>query len=154
MVTLTSHSPDDTVAVGAVWGRDAAAGWVIGLNGELGAGKTQLVRGLARGLGCAARVHSPTFALVNEYRGGRLPLFHLDLYRLATPEQVRAAGLEEYLFRTEGVTVVEWFERGGFQTPKNERRGPDLVSRRRWREVWIEIVSETERRIAYEDFGG
>jgi tRNA threonylcarbamoyladenosine biosynthesis protein TsaE len=154
MVTLTSRSPDDTVAVGAAWGRDAAAGWVIGLNGELGAGKTQLVRGLALGLGCAARVHSPTFALVNEYRGGRLPLFHLDLYRLETPEQVRAAGLEEYLFRTEGVTVIEWFARGEFRPLKNDGGDSNPAARCRWRQVWIEIVNESERRIAYEDCGG
>jgi tRNA threonylcarbamoyladenosine biosynthesis protein TsaE len=70
---------------------------VLALCGELGAGKTQLVKGFARGLGIDSRVTSPTFALVNSYTGGRLPLFHLDLYRLATREQILAAGLDEYL---------------------------------------------------------
>ena len=97
MATFISHSPAETDALGETWGRAAERGLVIGLSGDLGAGKTQLVKGLARGLGITARVHSPTFALVNIYAGGRLPLFHLDLYRLETPEQIIAAGLEEYL---------------------------------------------------------
>ena len=97
MATFISHSPVETEALGEAWGRAAQAGWVIGLSGELGAGKTQLVKGLARGLGITARVHSPTFTLVNEYDGGRLRLFHLDLYRLETREEMRSAGLEEFL---------------------------------------------------------
>ena len=83
---------------------------MLGLCGELGAGKTQLVKGLARGLGIKALVHSPTFALINIYSGGRLALFHLDLFRLETREQIMAAGLEEYLSPA-GVTVIEWAER-------------------------------------------
>ncbi len=92
-----SRSPRETESLGEQWGREARRGWVIALSGDLGAGKTQLVRGLARGLGVTARVHSPTFTLVNEYGGGRLRLFHLDLYRLETAEQIRGAGLEEFL---------------------------------------------------------
>ena len=95
MATCISHSPAETAALGEQWGRAAASGLVIGLCGDLGAGKTRLVKGLARGLGIAARVHSPTFALVNIYNGGRLTLFHLDLYRLETREQILTAGLEE-----------------------------------------------------------
>src|SRR5208337_508923 len=110
MATNISRSPAETVALGESWGRAAASGLVIGLCGDLGAGKTQMVKGLARGLGIAARVHSPTFAIVNIYNGGRLTLFHLDLYRLDTREQIQAAGLEEYL-EPEGVTVIEWAER-------------------------------------------
>ena len=112
MATFISHSPAETGSLGERWGRAAQRGLVIGLSGELGAGKTQLVKGLARGLGIAACVHSPTFTLVNEYDGGRLRLFHLDLYRLETPEQIAAAGLEEFL-RSDGVTVVEWAEKIG-----------------------------------------
>ncbi|MBI3879239.1 MAG: tRNA (adenosine(37)-N6)-threonylcarbamoyltransferase complex ATPase subunit type 1 TsaE, partial [Verrucomicrobia bacterium] len=97
MATLISHSPAETEALGETWGRAAQRGWVIALSGDLGAGKTQLVRGLARGLGCVARVHSPTFTLLNQYEGGRLPLFHLDLYRLNSPAEIIAAGLESYL---------------------------------------------------------
>src|SRR5882724_12462839 len=92
MATYTSHSPEETTALGEAWGRAAVSGLVIALSGDLGAGKTQLARGVARGLGIAERVHSPTFALVNEYRGGRLPLFHVDLYRLETIDQIIAAG--------------------------------------------------------------
>src|SRR5688572_25369063 len=76
MAMFISHSPAETEALGESWGRAAEPGLVIGLSGELGAGKTQLVKGLARGLGITARVHSPTFTLVHEYVGGRLSLFH------------------------------------------------------------------------------
>src|SRR5690349_16406327 len=107
MATHISHSPAETEALGESWGRAAVPALVIGVTGELGAGKTQLVKGLARGLGISARVHSPTFTLVNEYAGGRLTLFHLDLYRLEMREQIVAAGLEEYLRNPAGVTVVE-----------------------------------------------
>ena len=78
MVTSISHSPEDTQSLGESWGRNIPRGLVIALCGDLGAGKTQLVKGLARGLGITARVQSPTFALVNTYPGGRLPLFHLE----------------------------------------------------------------------------
>jgi tRNA threonylcarbamoyladenosine biosynthesis protein TsaE len=121
MATNISHSPADTAALGEQWGRAAQNGMVIGLSGDLGAGKTQFVKGLARGLGISARVQSPSYVLVNIYTGGRLTLFHLDLYRLDTPEQVTAAGLEEYL-QPAGVTVIEWAERwfGEVQSPKSK----------------------------------
>jgi tRNA threonylcarbamoyladenosine biosynthesis protein TsaE len=108
----------------------------------LGAGKTQLVKGIARGLGVTARVHSPTFTLVNEYAGGRLRLFHLDLYRLETQEQILSAGLEEFL-QPDGIAVIEWAER----MANDEWRMTDL------KKVGIEIVGETERKIIYDDFG-
>jgi tRNA threonylcarbamoyladenosine biosynthesis protein TsaE len=151
MVTHISHSPEETVALGEQWGRAAQPGWVIGVSGDLGAGKTQLVKGLARGLGITDRVHSPTFAIVNEYGGGRWPLFHLDLYRLETPAQIRAAGLEEYLHQTRGVTVIEWVERwfGEVQSSKFKVQGLPA----RCRHARIEVISETQRRITYEDFG-
>ncbi|MGO9204409.1 MAG: tRNA (adenosine(37)-N6)-threonylcarbamoyltransferase complex ATPase subunit type 1 TsaE [Limisphaerales bacterium] len=140
MATYISHSPAETESIGEAWGREAKSGLVLGLCGELGAGKTQLVKGLARGLGITARVHSPTFTLVNLYAGGRLRLFHLDLYRLDGPEQVFAAGLGEYL-EPEGVTVIEWAEKLG----EAWRTG-------RWRWARIEEVSETVRHVIYEDF--
>jgi len=145
MATFISHSPADTEALGEQWGREAQRGWIIALSGDLGAGKTQLVRGLARGLGVTARVHSPTFTLVNEYGGGRLQLFHLDLYRLETPEQIRGAGIEEFL-QPEGVTVIEWAER--LASPESGIWGMGRVIG-----VRIEVTSETERRIEYEDSG-
>jgi tRNA threonylcarbamoyladenosine biosynthesis protein TsaE len=149
MATFISHSAAETEAMGERWGREAQRGWVIGLSGELGAGKTQLVKGLARGLGILACVHSPTFTLVNEYGGGRLRLFPLDLYRLETPAQIAAAGLEDYL-QPDGVTVIEWAERWDeVRSPKPKVRGLSSISR--W--VGIESLSETERRISYEDSG-
>ena len=135
------------MAFGEKLGRAARSGLVLGLSGDLGAGKTQLVKGFARGLGFIGRVHSPTFALVNVYSGGRLTLFHLDLYRLETREQIVAAGLEEYL-RPDGVAVIEWAERLAGEGQKLETVVP-----RFFRRVQIEVVSETERRIVYDDFG-
>jgi tRNA threonylcarbamoyladenosine biosynthesis protein TsaE len=156
MVTFISHSPADTAALGEQWGRAAESGLVIGLCGDLGAGKTQLVKGLACGLGIATRVHSPTFALVNIYDGGRLSLFHLDLYRLDTREQILAAGLEEYL-KPAGVTVIEWAERwfGEVQSPESKAQSLPAVTQPAYpfRLVRIEVRSETERRITYEDSG-
>jgi tRNA threonylcarbamoyladenosine biosynthesis protein TsaE len=146
MVTFISHSPAETEALGENWGRVAQKGWVIGLSGELGAGKTQLVRGFARGLGSSERVHSPTFTLVNVYTGGRFKLFHIDLYRLETCDQIIAAGIEEY-FNPAGVAVIEWAERWF------EIRNPQTKVQSHLRWVQMETVSETERRIAYEDLG-
>jgi len=150
MVTNISHSPAETEALGEDWGRAAQRGQVIALSGDLGAGKTQLVKGLARGLGITTRVHSPTFTLVNVYSGGRLTLFHLDLYRLETKEQILSAGLEEYL-NPDGVAVIEWAERwfDEVQSPKSKVQGLPTLFRR----VKIESLNENERRIDYEDFG-
>jgi tRNA threonylcarbamoyladenosine biosynthesis protein TsaE len=140
MATFISHSPADTEVLGEQFGRAAQRGWVMALRGDLGAGKTQFVRGVARGLGCVGRVHSPTFTLVNEYGGGRLKLFHLDLYRLETAEQILSAGIDEYLL-PEGISVIEWAERMA------DGRWPmaDL------KHVRIEIIGETERKIIYDD---
>jgi tRNA threonylcarbamoyladenosine biosynthesis protein TsaE len=142
MPTFISHGPAETEALGEKSGRAAGRGLVIALSGDLGAGKTQFVRGVARGLGISSRVHSPTFTLVNEYGGGRLKLFHLDLYRLETREQILSAGIEEYL-SPDGVAVIEWAER------IYDLRFTiyDL------KKVQIEIISETERKIIYDDFG-
>jgi len=148
MATFISHSPAQTGALGEQWGREMQRGWVLGLSGGLGAGKTILAAGLARGLGVTARVQSPTFALVNEYRDGRLPLFHLDLYRLASRGDIIAAGLELYLVRPSGVAVVEWIERWLQDGSWPAVRGV------RFRRVEIKMAGETDREIVYEDFGG
>ena len=137
---IISRSPEETLALGEQWGRAAQPGWVLGFSGELGAGKSQLVRGIARGLGVSGRIQSPTFTLVHEYRTGRLPLYHLDLYRLDSPSQVAGAGLEQYFFQNDGVSVIEWIE-----------RWPTLAEG--LRRVQIDSLGETERRIRYEDFG-
>jgi tRNA threonylcarbamoyladenosine biosynthesis protein TsaE len=148
MATFISHSPGQTAALGQEWGRAAGAGWLVGLSGELGAGKTLLAAGLARGLGVTARVSSPSFALLYEYQGGRLPLCHLDLYRLTTRAEIVGAGLEPYLCRPHGVVVVEWIERW-----LEEPSGP-LAPGVRFRRVEIKTTAATERIIVYEDFGG
>ncbi|MCX7722954.1 MAG: tRNA (adenosine(37)-N6)-threonylcarbamoyltransferase complex ATPase subunit type 1 TsaE [Verrucomicrobiae bacterium] len=148
MATYISHSAAETAALGAAWGRDAQPGLVVALSGELGAGKTELVRGLAAGLDAPARVHSPSFTLLNIYSGGRLELYHIDLYRLDTPAQAVDAGLEEYL-HTRGVTAIEWPEKWFGPDPAAAARQFRLTMR--W--VQIEIVGHTERRIRYEDFG-
>ena len=143
IVDVHSRSPEETFHLGEQWAREAQPGWMIGLTGELGAGKSQLVRGLAHGLGIPGRIQSPTFTLVHEYRSGRLPLYHLDLYRLDSPSQIIGAGLEQYFYSTDGVTVVEWVERWFASPPPNVR----------YRHVKIESIKETERHITYEDFG-
>src|SRR5437867_13241514 len=109
--TILTHSPDETMALGESWGKQAQPGWIIGLIGDLGAGKTQLVKGIAQGIGITSRVQSPTFTLVHEYSGGRFPLYHLDLHRLEDEAAIRSAGLEQYLYQSIAVTVIEWADR-------------------------------------------
>jgi tRNA threonylcarbamoyladenosine biosynthesis protein TsaE len=145
MATFTSHSPAETESLGEKFGRSAQSGFVFALSGDLGAGKTQFVKGLARGLEIPARVHSPTFTLVNEYGGGRLKLFHLDLYRLETPAQIFSAGVEEFL-QPDGVTVIEWAERLKMEV-RSRKSGVKRIF------VKIEILDELERKIVYDDFG-
>jgi tRNA threonylcarbamoyladenosine biosynthesis protein TsaE len=126
------NSVEAAQAFGEAWAADVAAGDILALHGVLGAGKTQLVKGLARGLGFRGDVTSPTFTFIHEYRGGRLPIFHVDLYRI---EEERAAinlGLEEFL-PGEGVTVIEWPERIASLLPPQTQH---------WH---LEVASLTER---------
>ncbi|NBV22589.1 MAG: tRNA (adenosine(37)-N6)-threonylcarbamoyltransferase complex ATPase subunit type 1 TsaE [Proteobacteria bacterium] len=147
-----THSPEETAALGEAWAQEVAPGWTIALCGDLGMGKTQLVKGLARGLGITGRIASPTFALVNEHTTGRTPLFHLDLYRLDTREQIAGAGLDEYFFTPRGVTVVEWAERWWGDLRQKEK-GERQKLGGRLRLVTFSAPSETQRCIEYEDFG-
>ena len=138
MATIISNSPEQTLALGESWAAEAEPGWVIGLEGDLGAGKTQLVKGIARALGIPEPITSPTFTLVCEYEGGegKLPLHHLDFYRLENDEQILAAGLEPY-FAPEGITVIEWVNRWAGPLPTH------------YRHVTITQTGETERHIEY-----
>ncbi len=104
-----SDSPQQTQELGAALAEKLEAGAVVAFTGDLGAGKTAFTRGLAQGLGISERVTSPTFTIVNEYGGGRLPLFHFDMYRLSSSEELFDIGWEDYLDRG-GVCVVEWSE--------------------------------------------
>ena len=103
-----SHSPEETEHIGEMLGRRLRPGTVVAYRGGLGMGKTAFTRGLARGLGCAGRVTSPTFTIVNEYDGAT-PLFHFDMYRLGSSDELFDIGWEDYLDRG-GVCAVEWSE--------------------------------------------
>ena len=106
---LISNSPADTERIGAALAKVLQPGTVIAYRGDLGAGKTAFTRGLAKGLGIEDRVTSPTYTIVNEYTSGRLPLFHFDMYRLGSAEELFDIGWEDYLERG-GVCAVEWSE--------------------------------------------
>ena len=124
-----TNSPTETEAVGAALGKRLEPGAVIAYRGDLGAGKTAFTRGLARGLGCSDIVTSPTYTIVNEYLGGRLPLFHFDMYRLRSSDDLWDIGWEDYLDRN-GICAVEWSEnvRDALEDPMNitiEKLGGD-----------------------------
>ena len=108
-MTFQTNSPAETEAIGAALGKILTPGTVIAYRGDLGAGKTAFTRGLAKGLGCREIVTSPTYTIVNEYLGGRLPLFHFDMYRLRSSDDLFDIGWEDYLDRG-GICAVEWSE--------------------------------------------
>lgn len=115
-LTFSSSSEAQTERFGQCLAANLFPGALIGLGGELGSGKTCFVRGLATGLGIPPeRVRSPSFTLINEYSGGREPLYHIDLYRLG-PGDVDTLALREYLYG-DGICAVEWFERLGEEPP-------------------------------------
>ena len=131
-----THSPEETERVGEALGRIVRPGTVIAYQGDLGAGKTAFTRGLARGLGYTDMVTSPTYTIVNEYLGGRLPLFHFDMYRLRSAEDLWDIGWEDYLDRG-GVCCVEWSE-----NVAEALENPLTIS--------IEKLGDTTRRITLE----
>ena len=106
---VVTHSPEETRALGRTLAQALQGGAVVAFTGDLGAGKTAFVSGMAEGLGIEERVTSPTFTIVNEYEGGRLPLFHFDMYRLGSADELFHIGWEDYLARN-GVCAVEWSE--------------------------------------------
>lgn len=130
---IVSHSPEQTQAIGRVIGEHAAPGDIFLLVGGLGAGKTCLTQGIVWGLGAEEYARSPTFVLVSHYQG-RLPLYHMDLYRLDTAAEVADLGLDEYLLGN-GVCVVEWAEKAASLFPERH-----LLVR-------IEYLDETSRRL-------
>ena len=113
---MISRCEKDTFALAADGAKTLRAGDVILLHGELGAGKTTFTKGLAKALGIEETVTSPTFNYVKEYQGGRLPLFHFDMYRVSDADEVYELGLEEYFYRG-GVVVVEWNKFDGIERP-------------------------------------
>ena len=104
-----THSPEETERLGKALAALLQPGDIIAYRGDLGAGKTAFTRGLAKGLCCREHVTSPTYTIVNEYLSGRLPLFHFDMYRLASSDDLWSIGWEDYLDRG-GVCAVEWSE--------------------------------------------
>ena len=105
-----SKSVDETMAIGRKYGGSASQGDVFALSGDLGAGKTQFVKGFVAGLESNADVTSPTFVLVHEYGGGRLPVYHFDFYRLENRAAILRLGFDDYVFG-DGVSLIEWADR-------------------------------------------
>ena len=138
MATFTSNSPDETESFGQQFAEKVGPRDVVAVTGDLGCGKTQFVKGLAAGLGAKTTVTSPTFTLIHEYAGGRLPIYHFDFFRIEDPQAAGRLGLDEYFFG-DGVSVVEWAD-----------RFPDLIPENaRW--ISFETKSETEREITVAD---
>ncbi|MBC8286170.1 MAG: tRNA (adenosine(37)-N6)-threonylcarbamoyltransferase complex ATPase subunit type 1 TsaE [Nitrospinae bacterium] len=143
-----SHSPEETLQLGKFLGSSLIPGDIILLFGDLGAGKTHLTQGICIGLGLDpdAYIRSPTFTLINEYPG-RLPIYHIDLYRIDSQEEIYSLGLEEILFN-QGVTVIEWAEK--LRTPNSSENLMLNIEDRI--EVNIKIISDSEREFTFNSF--
>ena len=134
MATFISNKPAETEAIGRLFAKDVGLGSVLALQGALGTGKTQFVKGLVSGMGSSAPVASPTFTIVHEYPGGRLPVYHFDFFRIEDRQSAMRLGLDDYFFG-DGVSVVEWAD-----------RFPEFIPEQaRW--LNFEIRSETTRAI-------
>ena len=132
---IISRSPEETRAIGRIVGERASSGDVVLLTGELGTGKTCLTQGILNGLGSEDLARSPTFVLISEHRG-RMPLYHMDLYRIGTIEQAEVLGIEEYV-EGDGLTVVEWADNVPGIFPD------DALS------IELELLSECKRRLSF-----
>ena len=137
MLTVT-NSAEETRALGEQLAERLSAGDVVTLEGELGAGKSELARGIARGLGVTETVTSPSFTILNVYESGRCPLYHFDWYRLESEEELYELGMDEYL-GGDGVAVVEWAERCPEAVPENVLR------------IRLEVTGGESRRITVND---
>ena len=143
-----SHSPKETLQLGKSLGSSLIPGDIILLNGDLGAGKTHLTQGICYGMGLdkGSYIRSPTFTLINEYHG-KLPIYHIDLYRIDSLEEIYSLGLEEILFN-QGITIIEWAEK--LRSPKNHKNL--LLNIQDRIEINIEIVSDSEREFTFNTF--
>jgi tRNA threonylcarbamoyladenosine biosynthesis protein TsaE len=134
VATLISNSPSETETIGRQLAKNIGAGSVLALKGDLGSGKTSCVKGLVAGLGSRVDVTSPTFTILHEYRGGRLPVYHFDFFRMEDRQSIERLGIDDYLFG-DGVTVIEWAD-----------RFPEFIPEQaRW--ILFETKSETQRAI-------
>jgi tRNA threonylcarbamoyladenosine biosynthesis protein TsaE len=135
VATFISNSPDETEAIGRRLAEHIGVGSVLALKGDLGSGKTSFVKGLVAGLGSSTGVTSPTFTILHEYRGGRLPVYHFDFFRLEDRQSVQGLGLDDYFFG-DGLSVIEWAD-----------RFPEFIPEQaRW--ILFEIKSENQRAIS------
>ena len=143
-----SHSPKETLQLGKSLGSSLIPGDIILLNGDLGAGKTHLTQGICYGVGLdeGSYIRSPTFTLINEYQG-KLPIYHIDLYRIDSLEEIYSLGLEEILFN-QGITIIEWAEK--LRSPKNHKNL--LLNIQDRIEINIEIISDSEREFTFNTF--
>jgi tRNA threonylcarbamoyladenosine biosynthesis protein TsaE len=136
VATFISNTPAETEAIGRQLAEQIGVGSILALRGDLGSGKTVFVKGLVDGLGSRADVTSPTFTILHEYRGGRLPVYHFDFFRLEERESIMRLGLDDYFFG-DGVSIIEWAE-----------RFPELIPQQaRW--ILFEIKSENQRAITF-----
>ncbi|MGM0471143.1 MAG: tRNA (adenosine(37)-N6)-threonylcarbamoyltransferase complex ATPase subunit type 1 TsaE, partial [Bacillota bacterium] len=117
MIKLTTASPEETIKLGTKIGKVLNSGDIICLQGDLGAGKTYLAKGILKGLGVDEEITSPTYTLINEYQG-RLPAYHIDLYRVSDYRELHDIGLEDYLY-DDGVSIIEWPDKAGPLMPDN-----------------------------------
>jgi len=137
VATFISNSPAETEAIGRRLAEDIEVRSILALTGELGSGKTMFVKGVVTGFGSRADVTSPTFTILHEYRGGRVPVYHFDFFRLENRESVARLGLDDYFFG-DGVSVIEWAD-----------RFPELIPQQaRW--ILFEIKSENQRAITFQ----
>jgi tRNA threonylcarbamoyladenosine biosynthesis protein TsaE len=126
-------SAEGTRAAAAELAAGLVPGAVVALTGDLGSGKTEFVKGLVAGLGSPAQVTSPTFTLIHEYRGGRLPLFHMDFYRLTTEQELELIGFDDYLAEP-GICAIEWANRFPDRMPADA--------------LWVDIlITENSKRV-------
>ena len=138
MLTVETHSAEETRALGERLAGRLRAGDVLVLQGELGAGKSELTRGIAAGLGVSETVTSPSFTILNVYESGKCPLYHFDWYRLESEEELYELGMDEYL-GGDGIAVVEWAERCPDAVPENVLR------------IRLEVTGGESRRITIDD---
>jgi len=135
VATFISNSPAETEGIGRQFAKELNVGSILALKGELGSGKTQFTKGLVAGLESSAPVTSPTFTIIHEYPGGRLPVYHFDFFRLENRESVAQLGFDDYFFG-DGISVIEWADRFPESIPNQAR----------W--ILFEIRSENARMIS------
>ncbi|MCK8826169.1 tRNA (adenosine(37)-N6)-threonylcarbamoyltransferase complex ATPase subunit type 1 TsaE [Natroniella acetigena] len=148
MLKVETNNPEETFDLGKKIGESLTHGGIVCLQGDLGAGKTVLAKGICRGLGVEEEITSPTYTVANEYRG-KLKVYHMDLYRIRDEEELYDIGFEDYLYRGEGVTIIEWPDKAGALMPDNYL-DINLRGEGNWREIriipqankFIELVAE------------